>query len=245
MRNVEAWGNVLGFSGTNMKYVTITKSRWYNNGTGIVPNALDSEKYPPPQENVIANNEIFWNNFNFYFGAPFEIPEDSAAGFAGYPIGVGVLLFGSQDTTVENNRIFGHYLAGFAAIPQLQLAAEHADEPKLLEASILRNIVVRANRFGRDGNDRNARDLAYDGSGTGNCFEGNVLTSPTVPSSGSTFAPCAGPAQNTPDPSVLGEVLPWALEGQPNQPETFEKYWIKNPHSSVPGIRPLERFESN
>ena len=34
VKNVDSWGNVLGFSGTNMRYVTITKSRWYNNGAG-------------------------------------------------------------------------------------------------------------------------------------------------------------------------------------------------------------------
>ena len=45
-RTSKAWGNVLGFSGTNMRYMTITKSRWFNNGAGIVPNALDSEKLP-------------------------------------------------------------------------------------------------------------------------------------------------------------------------------------------------------
>src|SRR4030095_7534178 len=38
---VKSFGNVLGFSGTNMRYVTITKSQWFNNGSGIVPNALD------------------------------------------------------------------------------------------------------------------------------------------------------------------------------------------------------------
>ena len=32
VRNVKAFGNVLGFSGTNMRYVTITKSQWFNNG---------------------------------------------------------------------------------------------------------------------------------------------------------------------------------------------------------------------
>lgn len=245
VKNVTAWGNVLGFSGTNMKYVTITKSRWYNNGTGIVPNALDSEKFPPPEENVIADNEIFWNNFNFYRGAPFEIPGSGAAGFAGYPIGVGVLLFGSQDTTVENNEIFGHYLGGFGAIPQLQLAVDHPNEPKLLEASVLRNIVVRGNQFGRGGSDRNAHDLVYNGSGTGNCFEGNAVTSPNIPSSNSTLAACPGPAQNTVDDAVLAEVLPWVLDGKPDQPETFELHWIKNPHSTVPGIQPLERFDSN
>ena len=59
VRNVKAFGNVLGFSGTNMRYVTITKSQWFNNGTGIVPNALDSKKYAPPEKNVIIDKDIF------------------------------------------------------------------------------------------------------------------------------------------------------------------------------------------
>ncbi len=67
--NVEAYGNVIGWSGTNMRYVTISKSRFYNNGTGLIPNALTSEKYPPEEDNVITDNDIFWNNFN-YFTAP-------------------------------------------------------------------------------------------------------------------------------------------------------------------------------
>src|SRR5918994_978437 len=66
--NVEGWGSPLGFSATNMRYVTITKSRFYNNAAGIVPNALDSEKFPPPEENAIVDNDIFWNNFNFHRG---------------------------------------------------------------------------------------------------------------------------------------------------------------------------------
>ena len=109
VKNVSAWGNVLGFSGTNMRYTTITKSRWYNNGAGIVPNTLDSEKYYPPTGNVLSHNDVFWNNFNFYWGAPFPIPKLSAADIP-YPIGVGILLFGSQDTVVEKNRISGNYL---------------------------------------------------------------------------------------------------------------------------------------
>ena len=30
--NVDSWGNPVGFSATNMRYVTITGSRFYNNG---------------------------------------------------------------------------------------------------------------------------------------------------------------------------------------------------------------------
>ena len=76
VRDVDSWGNPIGWSGTNMRYVTITKSRFYNNATGIVPNALDSEKFPPAEDNVITDNDIFWNNFNFHEGAPFKIRED-------------------------------------------------------------------------------------------------------------------------------------------------------------------------
>ena len=68
VRNVSGWGSPIGFSATNMRYVTITKSRFYNNALGIVPNALDSEKYPPAEDNVIIDNDIFWNNFNFHTG---------------------------------------------------------------------------------------------------------------------------------------------------------------------------------
>ena len=35
--NIDSWGNPLGWSGTNMRYVTITNSRFYNNAAGIVP----------------------------------------------------------------------------------------------------------------------------------------------------------------------------------------------------------------
>ena len=79
VRNVKSFGNVLGFSGTNMRYVTITKSQWFNNGTGIVPNALDTEKYAPPEDNVITDNDIFWNNFNYYAGAPFKLKKQATS----------------------------------------------------------------------------------------------------------------------------------------------------------------------
>ena len=74
--NIDSWGNPLGWSGTNMRYVTITNSRFYNNAAGLVPNALDSEKFPPAEDNIIRGNEIFWNNFDFHKGAPFKIREE-------------------------------------------------------------------------------------------------------------------------------------------------------------------------
>ena len=85
VKNIESWGNPLGWSGTNMRYVTITGSRFYNNAAGLIPNALDSEKFPPAEDNIIRGNEIFWNNFDFHKGAPFKIPTEGTATLA--PVG--------------------------------------------------------------------------------------------------------------------------------------------------------------
>ena len=124
-RNVEGWGSPLGFSATNMRYVTITKSRFYNNAAGIVPNALDSEKFPPPEDNVIVDNDIFWNNFNFHQGKPpFTVREDGTAALV--PVGTGILLLGGRGNRIENNRIHGNFLAGVAAIEGILLAEEPA-----------------------------------------------------------------------------------------------------------------------
>ena len=74
--NVTAYLNVLGYSGTNSKYVDIKNSTWFNNGDGIIPNSLDSERFPPNAENRITGNKVFWNNFNYYLGAPFKKRQD-------------------------------------------------------------------------------------------------------------------------------------------------------------------------
>ena len=94
VRDVESWGNPIGFSATNMRYVTITKSRFYNNAIGIVPNALESEKFPPAEANVITDNDVFWNNFNVHAGAPFKPKKTGVVPLV--PIGTGVLLLGGR-----------------------------------------------------------------------------------------------------------------------------------------------------
>ncbi|MEA2428207.1 MAG: hypothetical protein QOF37_1835, partial [Thermoleophilaceae bacterium] len=183
VRNVTSWGNVIGWSGTNMRYVTITKSKFFDNGTGIVPNALDSEKFAPAEDNVISDNDVFWNNFNYHAGAPFKL-RASATSFP-YPTGVGILLFGGRRNTVSNNRVFGNYLVGIGAIEQFVLQQRDA-------AQLVSN-VVRGNQMGLGGADKNGRDLFYDGSGNGNCFEANATTSINEPQDNSVFAPCPGP----------------------------------------------------
>ncbi len=107
----KAWGNPLGYSGTNSKYVRISDSKWFNNGAGIVPNTLDSEKFEPTGDLILENNDIFWNNYNYY-------QPDSGFNNVignGNPIGVGIMLYGADGVISRNNNIFGHEKWGTAS----------------------------------------------------------------------------------------------------------------------------------
>ena len=229
--NVTSYGNVLGFSGTNMRYVTITHSKFFNNGTGIVPNALHREKYAPPEDNVITDNDVFWNNFNYYVGAPFRV-NDHNKDSTPYPVGVGILLFGSRTTQVTNNRVFGNWLAGAGMIKQLLLSQE-PDAQDLIGNSFTNN------QFGTNGTDLNGRDLVYDGNGTNNCFSGNTGVQLTMPGRPVGLAPGArSPATNAFSADAQGTMVGWALD--PNH----EENWVKHDHAPQAGLVPLEEYNT-
>ena len=222
VRNVEGWGSPIGFSATNMRYVTITKSRFYNNAVGIVPNALDSEKFPPPEDNVITDNEIFWNNFNFHQGnPPFKVRDEGTAALV--PIGTGIQLLGSRDTRVENNRIYGNFLGGFAALDSFLV-------PKNPLAAELRGNIVRNNAFGLNDTDENGYDVVYSGNGTDNCFE---IGANDTALDKSTLSPCTG--KNTFNQAAQDQMLAWAGENA-------TKGWKMHDHPPKKGIKPLVVF---
>ena len=225
-RNLTAYGNVIGWSGTNMRYVTISGSRFYNNGTGIVPNTLDSEKYAPPTDNVISGNRVFWNNFDYYLGAPFKVEKGAID--VPYPVGVGILLYGGHDNTVQSNDVFGNYLVGVAGIQAITLK-----EPAL---QTLVGNTVKDNRMGLNGTDLNGYDLYYDGDGSGNCFSGNSGVASMVPADGSTFAPCPFSGPNAFSSSTQTTAFSWAVNSN------HEAAWVKHPHSNQAGITPLEHW---
>jgi plastocyanin len=223
---IRSYGNVLGFSGTNMRYVTITRSQFFNNGTGIVPNALDSEKFAPPEDNVITDNDIFWNNFDYYKGAPFQVRASATS--VPYPVGVGVLLFGGRRNRVENNRVYGNYLVGIGALQQLLLKQKDAQD--LIGNS------VRFNDMGMGGADPNGRDLFYDGNGSGNCFSDNTGVKVTFPADGSTFAACPFTGANTFNAEAQQAAVGWAVDAD------HERDWVRGPHVAKSGLTPLEHY---
>ena len=238
--DVVSYGNVLGYSGTNSRYVTIKNSKWFNNGVGIVPNALDSEKFPPPEQNVITDNDIFWNNFDYYKGAPFTL-RPAATGDVPYPTGVGVLLFGGRNNTISNNRIYGNWLLGAGMIEQFLL--KNPDDGTLVGNQIINNA------FGLNGTDLNGRDIGYDGNGNSNCISGNTGVSTVMPEDGHTVVACPFGGTNTFDEAARNTAVGWAIA--PDQSVNY----IRHDHSTqgpLAGllakygpIKPLENFSSD
>lgn len=177
VKNIKAWGNPLGYSGTNSKYVKITDSMWFNNGAGIVPNTLDSEEFEPAGSMIIENNDIFWNNYNYY-------QEDATYNNVigdGNPIGVGIMLYGTDGVIARNNNIFGHEKWGVATFSGPELFDVNVGD----DAKNMNNQFID-NEMGLNGTDGNAIDFFSDASGGGNCWSGNTATGDV------TFAPGNG-----------------------------------------------------
>ncbi|WCB95782.1 hypothetical protein DSM104299_04533 [Baekduia alba] len=230
VKNIKSYGNVLGWSGTNMRYVTISKSQFYNNGTGIVPNTLSSEKYPPEEDNVITDNDIFWNNFNYYAGAPFKV-QKNAADSTPYPVGVGVLLFGGRHNRIDNNRVYGNWLSGAGMIQQIILL------PKLPEVSNLIGNQITNNQFGANGTDLNGRDLAYDGTGSDNCISGNTGVQSVVGAADvSGWPACPFSGANTYSQAGQTDMVNWAVDAD------HEKFLVQHPHATKAGVVPLFHY---
>lgn len=101
--------NALGFSGTNAGgHLVIEDSEWDQNISGIVPNTLNNDDAPPPQDGrcpgsttqsctIIRNNVVHDNNNP-------NVPRAGIAGAA--PIGSGIELAATQFVTVTGNTVY-------------------------------------------------------------------------------------------------------------------------------------------
>ena len=235
--------NVLGYSGTNSKYVKITKSDFYNNGVGVVPNTLDSERFEPTATGIIQKSNIFWNNFNYFLPSSRVKTVSNGLGQVGdltinFPTGVGVVLLGADGWIVRNNAIFGNFKAGAWAISDPFNEGDNA---------ISRNNQFLDNQMGRSGTDTNAYDFFNDGSGSGNCFTGN--SSSTFDPSGSATTeslypgcpapppPASGTGTSTGDADQFAELAGYVTT---SPPEKQECAWTKHPHPPFKKFQPLE-----
>jgi hypothetical protein len=186
LKNDRSYENVLGYSGTNSKYVKIVESAFYNNGAGIVPNTLDSEGFEPNGWNVFERNDVFWNNYNYFLaGSAFHTVSEGLGQLAGatvnYPTGVGIVLYGGDHNVVRRNNVFGNYKWGIASFsgPGEIYVANEGDDAKNI------NNEIAENTMGREGADPNGEyDLWNDNTGGGNCWGANSANATFAPGNG-------------------------------------------------------------
>lgn len=262
LKNLKSYQNVLGYSGTNSKYVKIVKSAFYNNGAGIVPNTLDSEGFEPAGWNVIERNDVFWNNYNYFLaGSAFRTVSGGLGELAGatvnYPTGVGLVLYGVANTVVRNNNIFGNYKWGVSSFsgPGEIFVANVGDDAKNM------NNQYKNNRLGRGGADPNGEyDFWNDATGGGNCWIYNAAPQGFAPGNGS--VPLSQIYPECPQPEVLndqvssinigaGLQLHFGEEGDPatilgyastNPPQNQQCSWVRRvgAHPAFGDYKPVE-----
>jgi parallel beta-helix repeat protein len=262
LKNDKSYENVLGYSGTNSKYVKITESAFYNNGAGIVPNTLDSEGYEPNGWNVFEKNDVFWNNYNYFLAnAAFHTVSAGLGELAGatvnYPTGVGIILYGSANTIVRDNNVFGNYKWGIASFsgPGEVFVANEGNDAKNINNQLIENTM------GREGLDPNGEyDFFNDYTGGGNCWSGNSANSTFAPGNGK--VPLSSIYPSCPQTEVLSEQVrslditaglqvDLGNEGNPgtilgyagaSPPQTQECTWVRRvaPHPPFQKYTPVE-----
>jgi hypothetical protein len=187
LKDDKSYENVLGYSGTNSKYVKIIDSAFFNNGAGIVPNTLDSEGVEPNGWNVFEHDDVFWNNYNYFLaGSAFHTVSGGlgqlGSATVNYPTGVGIVLYGGDHNVVRRDNVFGNYKWGVASFsgPGEVFVANVGDDAKNL------NNQIAENTMGREGADPNGEfDFWNDNTGGGNCWAANSAAATFAPGNGS------------------------------------------------------------
>ena len=216
-----AQNSALGYSGTNAGgNLVIRNSEFDHNRAGIVPNSLNNDDAPPPQNGLCPGSTtqscmIIQNNYVHDNNNP-HVPGAGIAGSA--PIGSGIELSGGQWDTVTHNRVANNGGWGIVVhdfpdsetpppASHCQGGVEQSGGVCYFQAfgnMVLDNLMVDNGDFGNPTNgDLAAATTAHD---PGNCFVGNAR-----PQGQGAVSSDPPDIQN---PAVMGTC------GQPNQGDT-------------------------
>ncbi|MDQ3983444.1 MAG: right-handed parallel beta-helix repeat-containing protein [Actinomycetota bacterium] len=194
--HLHAETNYLGYSGTNATGVTIRNSTWVHNGAGIVPNTAPEGELAPSRGTLVVANVIRDNNYT-------TAPPPAAAETFGIPFGTGIWLAGVENNVVRDNVVHDHDRYGV-------LVTQTVDGSLPENNAVLRNEIARALRYA----------LAWDGSGSDNCFSHNDFTGETGPPEIETRYACEDrPFAGAPYPPVQEDVAAAIAESQDRNTE--------------------------
>ncbi|MGH2756707.1 MAG: right-handed parallel beta-helix repeat-containing protein [Actinomycetota bacterium] len=208
IRNCRAYHNVLGYSGTQGNHVWVHDNEFFDNAVGLVS---DSETDHPnyPQNNLVfERNKVYNNNFNPYLTTS-DVEATVFAEFAFIPVGTGVFLLSGNFNTVQNNQFwnndrYGLWLGSGYGLILGPTGPETTREPRTTPW-MSSELTIAGNFFNSpEGDDPNGIDIAWDGLGTGTCFEENYRA-PGVPATtdAAFLPPCMVPGINQPPPTTV------------------------------------------
>jgi len=170
----EAFANVNGLEIENCSHVTVTNSQSYDNVVGILVVLLPGLSVTTSTDITLTRNHVYDNNhINF---------ADPDGGFEAFvPSGSGILIVGTDNTVVENNTVKGNNFLGIAVVSTTVLGALAGIPPEAFagiepnpDGDRVINNVVNTNGTVQPALPFPAVDLLWDGSGTNNCWSGNI-----------------------------------------------------------------------
>lgn len=180
--------NLLGIEVENSVSCSVVANRVHDNTFGIFVDLLPFLERNRQEGTSIEGNQVYDNN------RPNTAEPDELLGLL--PPGIGVLLTGADKTTVSGNAITGNQFAGIGVTSvclgfALQgLACVGLDIEPNPDANRITGNLVLGNGTMPVGNpllDALRADLVWDGTGSGNCWQGNAYATalpPTLPACG-------------------------------------------------------------
>jgi parallel beta-helix repeat protein len=207
----EVHDNVAGIEIENTNDAEVRDNLAHHNTTGILVFVLPQKLQKEGRRTLVTRNWVIDNDTR-NFGDP-----ESVVGQL--PHGGGILVMGADDTRVEGNWVKGNDSFGIAVIrlPEPQAQRDPELEPMSDRTQVTGNLVVEnggaphpqiTTNFG------GGSDLAWDGTGTGNCIDlhpGAVVRGAPAPRCRETAAPWqegapsadAHPLPEPPAPAIL------------------------------------------
>jgi len=171
-----AYANVIGLEAENSDDIVVTNNRAYDNCTGIMVDLLP-QKDIKTSDNVRVTKNHSYNNNHINFGEPGSLESV-------VPVGIGILILGTDNTTVDNNNVTDNNFTGIVVFSTLVLGElaglppeYFADiEPNPDGAYIFRNLAKR-NGFAPPPLPipLPGVDLLWDSAGINNCWSNNIF----------------------------------------------------------------------
>jgi parallel beta-helix repeat protein len=168
--------NLLGIEVENSRNCSVTGNEVYGNTLGVIVDLLPFLETRTQQNTLVSGNEVRDNN------RPSTAEPDDLLGV--FPSGIGILLTSADTTTLRKNIVTGNQFVGVGVVSvclAFSLLGQPCDgldiDPQPDGNRIIANL-VRGNGTQSVPNpllDAFRADLAWDGTGTDNCWKANAF----------------------------------------------------------------------